>query len=219
MARRTKKQTVRTLLEELGTTFSKEAGFTVKDTPSPLFRLLTLSILMSARIRSDIAVGAARALAKQGWTTAQKMSDATWRERTDTLNRAGYGRYDERTSTMLGETADMVLERYRGDLRHLREEAGRDPEVERRLLKRFKGIGDVGASIFLREVQVVWDEVAPFADERVLEVARSIDLAREARDLRRLAGADDFPRLVAALMRVRLEGEPKKVVDELMRAA
>jgi hypothetical protein len=67
---------------------------------------------------------------------------------------------------MLGDTARVLLDRYAGDLRTLREEAGGRPEQERALLKQFKGIGDVGADIFLREVQAVWDEVRPFVDRR-----------------------------------------------------
>jgi hypothetical protein len=49
----------------------------------------------------------------------------------------------------------MVVEKYGGDLRNLRKSAapgGRpDPARERKLLKEFKGIGDVGANIFFRE--------------------------------------------------------------------
>jgi len=67
------------------------------------------------------------------------------------LNRAGYARYDESTSRMLGDTCALLLERYRGDLRKLREEAGHDPQRERALLKEFKGLGDVGVDIFSRE--------------------------------------------------------------------
>ena len=39
-----------------------------------------------------------------------------------------------------------------------------------------EGVGDVGADIFLREVQVAWTEVAPFADERALGAARDLGL-------------------------------------------
>ena len=49
----------------------------------------------------------------------------------------------------------MLLNRCGGDLRNLREEAGCKPDKERKLLKEFKGIGDVGVGIFFREAQVV----------------------------------------------------------------
>ena len=74
---------------------------------------------------------------------------------------------------MLGDTALMLLDKYRGDLRQLRAAAGRDPRRERLLLKECKGIGEVGADIFCREAQITWDELFPFADRRALEAAGS----------------------------------------------
>lgn len=100
---------------------------------------------------------AARALAEQGWTTTDKLAASSWRERTDTLNRAGFARYDARYDESpprtLGDTAALLLDQYGGDLRCLRERAERRPARERKLLKECKGIGDVGASIFLREAK------------------------------------------------------------------
>ncbi|HEX6384836.1 MAG TPA: hypothetical protein VF177_09215 [Anaerolineae bacterium] len=211
------KQTIAAaLLERHGHTFADQLGIKVADnTPSALFRLLCAALLFSARIRWHIALKAAQALADKGWTTAAKMASSTWEERARTLNEAGYARYDERTSTMLGDTAQMLLDRYDGDLRNLRDEASRDPENERKRLKAFKGIGDVGADIFFREVQVAWDELFPFADERALETAQELGLPGDAAALVQLVGDKDFPRLVAALIRVRLEDD----VDELLAEA
>jgi hypothetical protein len=151
---------VSALLDRHGRTFGEELGVDVASgTPSPLFRLLCASLLMSARISAGIATAAARALADSGWTTAERLAESSWEDRARVLNQAGYARYDERTSTMLGETATLVLDRYGGDLRRLREDAGCDPAEERRRVKECKGIGDVGADIFFREVQAAWPEV------------------------------------------------------------
>lgn len=199
------KSTVRALLEQSGRTYAAQAGVQLRNAPSPLFRLLTLSILLSARISSDIAVAAARDLSRNGWRTPAKLAQATWAERTKVLNRAGYARYDERTSRMLGETAELLMDRYRGDLRQLREEAGHDPAQERRLLKAFKGMGDVGVDIFFREVQQLWNELFPFADRRVLQAARRLGLPGTADELANQVARRDFVRLVAALVRVDLE--------------
>ena len=205
MAKPSKKKLAEALLEIHGQTYAEEAGIKLgQGGPSPLFRTLCLSLLLSARISADIAVRAARAVADEGWTTPQKLADSTWAQRAKALNEAGYARYDERTSTMLGETADMLLDRYGGDLRKLREEAGRDPGEERKLLKRFKGMGDVGADIFCREVQVVWGELYPFADRRVLDAAQEIGLGKDAKALASQVSRGDFPRLTAALVRAKL---------------
>jgi hypothetical protein len=218
VARPSEKEIVRALLERHGRTFAEDIGIPVKkNTPSPLFRLLCASLLFSTRISARTAIKAAIALTDQGWTTPQKMAASTWEERAKTLNEAGYARYDERTSTALGDTTEMLLDRYGGDLRNLREEAGRDPGEERKLLKRFKGIGDVGVDIFFREAQAAWDELFPFADRRTLRGARNLGLEDDADSLVRLVGDRDFPRLVAALVRVELEGDHAEVLEEAGR--
>jgi endonuclease III len=200
------------LLDMHGGSFAEEVGAKLdKNTPSPLFRWLCASLLMSARISSGIAVSAANALVKKGWTTARKMDDSTWRQRTDTLNRSGYARYDEKTSTMLGDMSELLLERYDGDLRNLRKEAECDPGQERKLLKQIKGIGDVGANIFFREAQIAWDELYPFADRKALEAAGKLGLADDPGKLAKLVGKRRFPALLAALVRTDLAGDYDKI--------
>lgn len=196
---------IRALLDEYGQSYAHEAGIRIeRGTPAVLFQLLVLALLLSARISAVHAMQAAKALIEAKLTTPEKMAAASWQQRVDVLTTHGYKRYDERTSTMLGQTADLVLSEYGGDLRKLRAAAGRDVERERELLQEFKGIGPVGADIFLREVQGVWDEVYPFADARVLAAARELGLGRDAQSLSKLVDRGEFVRLVAALIRVEL---------------
>jgi hypothetical protein len=154
------------------------------------------------------------ALIRAGLTTPQKMAAASWQERVDVITWHGYKRYDESTSTMLGDTATLLLDRYQGDLRKLREEADRDVRTEKRLLQAFKGIGEVGADIFLREVQVVWDEAYPYADRRVLDEARRLRLGKDAAALTELVPRADYPSLVAGLVRVSLN----RGIEDSLRA-
>jgi hypothetical protein len=213
----TKSRTVQALLDRHGRTFAEELGIDLaKGTPSPLFRLLVASILLSARIGHGIAVEAACALFAQGWATAQKLGGATWAQRVRVLNHSGYARYDESTSRMLGDTCTLLLERYRGDLRRLRDEARRDPKRERALLKEFKGLGDVGVDIFFREAQVAWEELRPFADRRALEAAQQLGLGGDAKALARLVNRDarEFARLAAALVRVGLERDYDGLLEQ-----
>jgi hypothetical protein len=186
-------------------TFSEELGVRSLDTPSGSFRLLVMALLMSARIRASTALDAARALFRRRWTTAPRMAEASWEERARVLNESGYARYDERTSTALGDTAQLLIDRYGGDLRQLRRAAEHDPAAERRLLKQCKGIGDVGVDIFFREAQRTWDELYPFVDRRAREAARRLDLDDDAEGLTRLVRGDDFVRLVNGLVRVELD--------------
>lgn len=192
------------LLGEHGTTYAEELGIAVeRDTPGPLFELLVASILMSARIGSRIAVDAARTILRdRGWSTAEDLAATSWEQRVDALNEANYTRYQESTATMLGDTAELLRDRYGGDLRRLRDEAERDPARMRELLEEFKGLGDVGVDIFFREVQAEWGELYPFADDRVRGAAGDLGLPTSADGLADLVPRADYPRLVAALTRV-----------------
>lgn len=205
---------VKAVLDRNGRTFAQEVGIRVADQPSPLFRLLCMALLMSARIRYTVAVDATKALGDAGWTTAKKLAASSWADRARTLNRSGYARYDERTATMLGDTADLLLGHYGGDLRELREEAGRDPTEERRLLIECKGIGEVGADIFCREAQGVWGELRPFVDRRAVSTARKLGLPTRPHELADLVPANRFPALVAALVRTGLDKDEAEVKAE-----
>ncbi len=220
MAKPAKHHLVEALLALHGQTYADELGIDVgKGTPSPLFRLLCASLLFSARIDSGIAADAARALAERGWATAEKLAGSSWEDRVDALNSAGYTRYQERTATMLGDTAEGLLDRYGGDLRNLREEAGGEPEEERRLVKQFKGVGDVGVDIFFRELQLAWGELRPFADRRALDAARRLDLGGDAKALARRVDDSDFATLVAALVRTELADDYDAVRAEARERA
>lgn len=215
MSAPTQRSVIQVLLEAHGTTYADEAGIDVEaNTPGPLFRLVCMSLLLSARIRAAVAISATKALGDAGWCTAERLAASSWRERTDVLNHAGYARYDERTARMLGDTAELVLERWHGDLRELRDEAGREPSRERSLVQECSGIGPVGADIFCREAQVAWEELAPFADVRARGVAAQLGLPEEPTALRRLVvDTATFVQLVDALVRVGLAGRATEVVD------
>ncbi|MBZ0164641.1 MAG: hypothetical protein K8H74_18250 [Notoacmeibacter sp.] len=202
------------LLRLHGTTYTAELGIDLSgNTPEMLFRWLIAALAMSARIGSAQALKAARALFNAGWTTPEKMAASTWRQRVDVLNASGYARYDESTARMIGDTVALLQSAYHGDLNALREKAGHDPQAERRLLKQFKGIGDVGASIFLREAQAAWDELYPFADGKALAAAAKLGLPATAQGLARLVPRADFPRLVAALVRTELAKDHERVLQ------
>ncbi|MFF8015129.1 endonuclease [Streptomyces sp. NPDC007929] len=207
---------VRELVGAHGLTYAAEAGIALKDTPQPLYRLLVLSHLLSARIRGSIALATARALHEAGLRDPRRTARASWQERVDALGRGGYRRYDERTATQLGEAAELLNDRWGGDLRRLRREAdGEVPEL-RRLLQEFPGMGPAGAGIFLREAQGVWPEAAPCLDAKALQGAERLHLPRDPERLIELAGDTDPAVLAAALVRAALDKEV--VRDTLSRA-
>lgn len=207
-------QTTKTLLSEAGHTYAEDAGIVLKDQPAALFKLLVLANLLSTRINSDIAVAAARELFDAGGGTARGLAKLTWQQRVDALGRAHYVRYDESTSTRLGDMAEMVMDEYGGDLRHLPQKAGRDAGKARELLQNFPGIGPVGAEIFCREAQAVWPWLRPSFDSIALKGADRLGLPTDPKRLAGLVDDKELARLASALVRV---AKDKKLADRLVR--
>ncbi|MER6210039.1 endonuclease [Streptomyces sp. NPDC001642] len=216
MATTTRRGVMRALLDAHGRTYADEAGIPLRDTPQPLYRLLVLACLLSARIRADIAVAAARELTAAGMRDPRRMAEATWQQRVDALGRGGYRRYDERTATQLGDGAALATQRYSGDLRRLRDQADGDIATIRRLLQEFPGVGPAGADIFLREAQAVWPGTAPYFDAKALQGARVLDLPTEPAALLRVADGAEPAVVAAALVRVALD---KKAPPAILEAA
>jgi hypothetical protein len=192
------------VLARHGRTYAEEAGIGLTDEPVPLFRLLVLTQLLSARIGARVAVATAAELFTAGWTTPQALRNAERGSVVAALGRGGYRRYDERTATQLRDTASLVLTRYDGDLRALAAAAGEDTGRASALVQQVKGIGPTGAAVFLREVQAVWPWVRPYLDERARSGARRVGLPDDAGELAGLVGRDELARFAAGLVRVSL---------------
>lgn len=201
---------VNLLLKKYGETFSEEIGIKLTNNPSSLFQLFVAANLFSARIGSNISVAAAKELFSEGLTTAAKMKNTSWSQRVKILNKANYTRYQERTSTFLGEVAEKMEEKYDGDLRKLKEEADNDPKQIRKKLKEFKGLGDVAVDIFFREVQQVWPELYPFVDKKTKNAAKKLGINSSADSLQQYVSNQDFARLTAALVRMDLNTDLSK---------
>lgn len=197
-----------------GRTYADEAGITLTDTPSALYRLLVLSVLLSARIKADIAVAAARELFAAGCRTPRGMLDASWQDRVDALGRGHYVRYDESTATTLGKGAQSIDDEYRSDLRRMARRADGDVSTLRTLLRDVPGIGAVGADIFCREVQAVWPWVRPYLDGKARKGAERVGLPGDAEALASLVSDEDLARFSAGLVRVSLDaGLAEEVAD------
>ncbi|MGO2859692.1 MAG: endonuclease [Brevibacterium sp.] len=199
------------LIDAHGRTFAADAAITLHDKPAPLWQLLVLSLLLSKPIGSDIALTTARELHSRGWRTPRRLRASTWQQRVDALGRGGYRRYDESTATRLAEAADLLIERWHGDLRRLRDEAEGQPRRIAELLQEFTGVGPTGANIFLREVQQVWPTVRPAFDPLVRKGAQTAGLPEGDEELADLVAGEDLSRLAAAL--VRLARDPDLLED------
>lgn len=207
---RSHEETVALLLARHDRTYAQEAGIELADVPAPLFQLLVLANLLSARIGASVAVATARELAAAGFRTPETMRAASRPALVAALGRGGYRRYDERTATMLRDGAHQLLRDDDGDLRRLRD-ASSQPAAILRELQKFPGIGPTGAAIFAREAQAVWPVLAPFFDKKALSGAVKLGLPDDAARLADLVRPDQLPLLASGLVRVALhhgKGDP-----------
>ena len=206
-----RRKLVRRLLSVAGTTYAAEAGVRLQNKPMPLFQLLVLCMLASKPIDASIAMQAGRQLFKAGLRTPKAVLAADRETMISAFGRAHYVRYDESSATRLTDIAQHAADEYGGDLRALAQRSGNDVRTAKKRLKEFKGIGDTGADIFLREVQDHWSWVRPYFDKRATAAAKKLGLPTDATELGRLASRDNA-RLAAALVRVSLDDDVRRQV-------
>jgi hypothetical protein len=203
-----KRRLVRAVRSQMGRGLAEACGFAVIANPARLFQILYLSVLLASDRDYWRAVRIAQGLRDRGWESAARMARSRHDERAALIAVAGGKRDADAVSATLGDLAQAIVDRYRGDLRRLRADAQRDPSRERDRLKTLPGVDDRVVDLFFREVQVLWPEVAPFADRRALAAARKLDLGRSVEDLSALAGSRESEKLAwlaGALARVDLE--------------
>jgi hypothetical protein len=203
-----KRLLVRAVRSRMGRGFAEACGFRVIGNPASLFQILYLSVLLASDRDYQRAVRVARVLRDRGWESAAGMASSLHDERAGLIRTAGRRRDADQIAATLGDLAQKIVDRYRGDLRRLRTEAKRDSGRERELLKKLPGVNDRAVDNFFQEVQVLWQEVAPFVDRRALAAARKLDLGRSVADLTELAKARESEKLAwlaGALVRVDVE--------------
>jgi endonuclease III len=150
-------------------------------------------------------------LFSNGLRTPKAVLDSDRRTMIDAFGRAHYVRYDESSATRLTEIAQLVVDEYSGDLRGIARRSDDDIDAAKRMLKKFKGIGDTGADIYLREVQDVWPWVRPYFDKRAARAAKALGLPSDPTTLGALAPRANA-RLAAALVRFGLDDKVRQQV-------
>ncbi|KAF7596348.1 hypothetical protein BBP40_002092 [Aspergillus hancockii] len=186
-----------------GTKIAKEPLTASADT---LLAMVIDAMLKSRPISHDLTERTINKVIDAGYHDVHKLEGSSWEERTMVLKDGGYNRYREQGATNLGELAELVVEKYDGDLNNLLEEAHHDRDQVRELIKEIKGLGDLGADLFFNNVQSVWPSIAPFVDRRSLETADQVgighdldaiyaDLERDSMKMSRLANGLSTARL------------------------
>ncbi|PWY96606.1 hypothetical protein BO94DRAFT_453140 [Aspergillus sclerotioniger CBS 115572] len=143
----------------------------LESSPETLLAMAIDAMLKSRPISHDLSERAVKKVIEVGYHDIQKLGESSWEERTMVLKDGGYNRYREQGATNLGDLAELITEKYDGDLNNLLKKAHNDRDETRQLIKEIKGLGDLGADLFFNNVQSVWPSMAPFMDGRSLQTA------------------------------------------------
>jgi len=153
--------------------YSDELGLDLTK-PEDRFKWFLASILFAKRISAKTARETYLYFEQEELTSPDAMLDAGWERLVEVLDSGGYTRYDFSTATKLLGIMKTLKEKY-GNLERLHVESTSPSDLENRL-KEFKGIGPVGANIFLRELRGIWEKAKPNASPMAVSTAQKIGL-------------------------------------------
>ncbi len=177
--------------------YSEELGLDLRK-PKDRFKWFLASMLFAKRISADLARRTYRLFESEGLTTPDALLRAGWDKLVDVLDSGGYVRYDFSTATNLLEMAKAL--KGLGGLEKIHKQAEDPRDLEKRL-QELKGIGPVGANIFLRELRGIWPKAKPKPSRLALEMGE-------------LLGIENVSQFESALVRLKLEYCKKKRCKE-----
>lgn len=214
-----------TLVANAGGRFAAGLGIDVVSLrPGEIYKWFVAALLYGARISENIASRTWHEFERCGLLTPQRMIDAGWDRLVAALDRGGYVRYDYKTATKLLDASRALLADYGGDLNALHAAAADAADLQRRIMALGKGIGQVTAGIFLRELRGAWAKADPPLSPLACRAAQALGfLPRGSGDdypaldslRKRWTGSGmapgDFPDFEAALVRegLRLRRRPE----------
>ena len=184
-----------------------------QSTPETVLAHLLNALISSARMSHSIATNTLEQTLSAGYHNLETLEKSSWEERTELLTKGGYTRYREKTATAMGDMANHLREKYDGDASRVVEveESDAAKTTVAKRAKEFKGIGQLGAEIFLETIQAAAPYIAPTLSNRNLETVEKMDLGDPDSIFEELhRNALSMAKLSQALTLVRLEGK----VDE-----
>jgi len=198
----------RRVVAMLGGRYSAALGIDLDAGEAQVERWFVAATLFGARIPARVAEQTFGVLAAAGLARIGQMRHVPSGDLIAMLDAGGYARYDVRTATRLLELAEVINERYDGQVAVIGRRFAAYPAL-RAALEALPGWGPVTVRLFLRELRGVWPGADPPPDERAVAAARHLGVLPARSDAAFLAGlaaaADlDVRDLEAGLVRLDL---------------
>ncbi|TLM97949.1 hypothetical protein FDZ71_17775, partial [bacterium] len=135
---------VKSIIQTMGGTFSRELGIQLSSgSQRELGKWFLAAKLFGARISATIAARTYREFELREIILPAQILDTGWDGLVEILDAGGYVRYDFSTATKLLSIMKDLQEQYSGDLNNLHDRAIDERDLEDRLKRLGKGIGDV----------------------------------------------------------------------------
>jgi hypothetical protein len=179
----------------LGGRYSAELGIDVDAGDAEIERWFLAATLFGTRISAGVAERTFRELAASGLARINQVPKVHEDELVGLLDAGGYARYDFRTAARLLNLAEVVSERFGGQVASISEMHPSYPELQAGL-DALPGWGEVTIRLFLRELRGVWPGAQPPLDERAAAAVRHLELLpsgavlSDLADLAHTAGLD-----------------------------
>ena len=181
------------LIKNLGRRYSEILGINLrKGDDYEIFKWFLASVLFGAPINETSVIRTYKCFERRGVLTPEKILKKGWHGLVEILDEGGYTRYDFKTSDKLLEVIGNLIAKHEGSLSLLHEQALNSSDLEKRLKDLGKGIGEVTASIFLRELRRLWKKADPKPTPLVILAAKNLELIREESPERALMELKDF---------------------------
>lgn len=169
-------QIARIVVAALGGRYSTRLGIDVDAGEAEVERWFLAATLFGTRISSAVAGRTFGVLEMAGLQRVVQARHIPWDDLVALLDEGGYARYDFRTATRLQQLAEVIGERYGGQVSVIGLSFPRYPQL-REALDVLPGWGPVTIQLFLRELRGVWPGAEPPLDQRAGAAARHLGLA------------------------------------------
>ena len=166
----------RAVVATLGGRYSSGLGIDVDRGDAEVERWFLAATLFGTRIPATVAERTFGVLDGAGLHRVSQARHIPWEDLVALLDEGGYARYDFRTATRLQDLAEIIGERYDGQVTVI---SRRFPGYRglRQALDALPGWGPVTIQLFLRELRGVWPGAQPPLDQRTTAAAHHLGLS------------------------------------------
>lgn len=188
-----KRKTVEALLEKFGKRYSEVLGINLdsgKD--DEIFKWFLASVLFGAPIIETSVIKTYKCFQKYEVLTPERILETGWDGLVRILDEGSYTRYDFKTADKLLEVMQNLMEKYNRSLNLLHSKASNAKDLENGLKDLGKGIGDVTASVFLRELREAWEKAKPNPTSLVVSAAKNLGIVKNKIAENALKQLEDF---------------------------